>query len=47
MQMSNCTPQDAVDYINQVSNYLSHALTPQNQNILMIASSIGAYYIVQ
>ena len=47
MKLSNCTPQEAVDYMSIASPYVHESLTPQNQNLLMVASSIGAYYVAK
>jgi ankyrin repeat protein len=47
MKLSNCTPGDAVNFINMAEDLLFEPITPTGQNILMVASSIGAYFVVR
>lgn len=47
MQMSNCTPAEAVNFIGKALPYLNHAITPSGQTLLMVAASVGSYYIAR
>ena len=47
MKLSNCTPVDAVNFIKSAEDILFEPITPTGQDILMVASSVGAYFVVR
>lgn len=47
MQMSNCTPAEAVNFIGKALPFLNDTITPTGQTLLMVAASVGSYYIAQ
>lgn len=47
MRLSNCTPEDAVNFIKNAESCLHEPITTTGQTIMMVASSVGAYYVVR
>lgn len=47
MKLSNCTPNDAVNFIKSAEDILFEPITPTGQDILMVASSVGSYFVVR
>ena len=47
MQMPNCSPQEASQFIKIAIPFLNTNITPTGQTLLMIASSGGSYFIVR
>ena len=47
MQMPNCSPQEASQFIKIAIPFLNTNITPTGQTLLMIASSVGSYFIVR
>ena len=47
MQMPNCSKEEAVNFVQAALPYLNTTITPTNQTLLMIASSVGSYFIVK
>lgn len=47
MQMPNCNPAEALNFISRALPFLSHPITPTGQTLLMVASSVGSYYIAR
>ena len=47
MQMPNCTPAEALNFIGKALPFLNQPITPTGQTLLMVASSVGSYYIAR
>ena len=47
MQMPNCSPQEAAEFIKAATPYLNLPITPIGQTLLMVATSVGSYWIVR
>jgi ankyrin repeat protein len=47
MQMNQCTPQNAIAFVNQVRPILNAPLTPSGQTLLMLAASISSINLVK
>ena len=47
MQMQNCSRSEASILVKKASPYINQPITSIGQTLLMVASSVGSYYIVQ
>lgn len=47
MQMPNCSQEEASNFIKTALPLLNTTITPTGQTLLMIASSVGSYFIVR
>lgn len=47
MQMPQCTPQDALSFVNRIRPVLNHPLTHSSQTLLMLAASISSINLVK
>ncbi len=47
MKTSNLNPAEAHSYVKSVEAFLHQPITPTGQNILIVASTVGAYYVVK
>lgn len=47
MKLTNCTPDDAINFFKSAEDLLFEPITPNEQNILMVAASVGAYFVIR